>query len=192
MRVKDAGRRVQAARDDLAARIEPALDPLERATVRERHEQRVVAGDRARDLGPACPVERRRDRVGRPRQRPDDEEQPGLVDLDREVGQELAEAVLARRLGLDEARRKGVGGGPLAGDLDQPELGDVAGDRRLGRPEAPLAEARGELLLGPDRPLVDEVADRPLAELLHHLHRRRAARRQRSHATTTTAARTSR
>ena len=62
-------------------------------------------------------------------------------------------------------------GHPVAGDLDQPELGDVARDRRLGRAEAALAERGGELLLGADRALLDQVADRPLAELLHDLHR---------------------
>ena len=84
--------------------------------------------------------------------------------------QQLAEAVLAGRLGLDEARRQRVGLDPLAAGLHEPELGDVAADRRLGRPEAALAERRGQLLLRPDRALVDEVADRPLAELLHDLH----------------------
>ena len=84
--------------------------------------------------------------------------------------EQLAEAVLAGRLGLDEARRQRVGLDPLAAGLDEPELRDVAADRRLGRPEAALAERGGQLLLGPDRALVDEVADRPLAELLHDLH----------------------
>ena len=82
------------------------------------------------------------------------EQQAGLVDLDRQVGQELAQAVLARRLGLDQARRERVGGGALAGDLDQAQFGDVARDRRLGRPEAALAEGGRQLLLGPDRALL--------------------------------------
>ena len=80
----------------------------------KRHEQGVVAGDRARDLGPARPVERGRDRVGGARQRAQDEQQTRLVDLERQVGQELAQAVLARGLGLDEPRRQRVGRGPLA------------------------------------------------------------------------------
>ena len=62
---------------------------------------------------------------------------------------------------------------PVAGDLDEAQLGDVAGDRRLGRPEPALAQGGGQLLLGPDGPLADEVADRPLAGLLHDFHRRR-------------------
>ena len=91
-----------------------------------------------------------------------------------------------------EARRQGVRRRALARDLDQPELGDVAADRRLGRPEAALAEGGGELLLGPDRALVDEVADRPLAELLHDLHRARPQLPRPSSTTTTTAARPNR
>ena len=98
----------------LGEAMQPALHALQRAPVGQRHEQRVVAGDRARDLGPARPVERRRDRVGRARQRAQDEQQAGLVDLERQVGQQLAQAVLAGRLGLDEARRQGVGRRPLA------------------------------------------------------------------------------
>ena len=69
-----------------------------------------------------------------------------------------------------EPRRQRVRLRPLAADLDEPELGDVAADRRLGRPEATLAQGRGKLLLGPDRALLEQVADRPLAELLHDLH----------------------
>ena len=126
-------------------RIRPSERP-----VGEGDEQRVVAGDRARDLGPAGPVERGRDRVGRAGQGPDDEQQAGLADLDRQVVEQLAQAVLAARLGLDQPRRQGVGQRPLAVDLDQAELGDVAADRRLGRLEAALAEGGGELLLGPD------------------------------------------
>jgi hypothetical protein len=106
------------------------------------------------------------------RQRADDEQQTGLVDLDRQVQHELAKTVLAGCLGLDEAGWQRVGGGPLAVELDESKLGDVPRDRRLGRPEASFPECCGELLLCPDRPLVDEIPDRALAELFHHLHRR--------------------
>ncbi len=102
--------------------------------------------------------------------------EPGFADLDRQVAEEAAQAVLAGRVGVGEARRQGVDADPIAVDLDQLQLGDVAADRRLRRPEAAVAERGGELLLGPDRPLLHEVADRPLAELLHHLHRRAAPR----------------
>ena len=129
----------------------------------------------ARDLRPARPVQRGGDRMGGTRERAQDQQQARLVDLERQVGQQLAQAVLAGGLGLDEARRQRVGRGPLARDLDQPELGDVAADRGLGRAESTLAQRGGQLLLGADRPLVDQVADRPLAELLHDLHVRAAA-----------------
>src|SRR6188474_278892 len=108
--------------------------------------------------------------MGRARESPDDEQEPGLSDLDREVADQLPETVLAGGLGLDEAGRERVGVRALTAGLDQPELGHVAADRRLGRPEAALAERRCQLLLGPDLALVDEVADGPLAELLHDLH----------------------
>ena len=116
---------------------------------------------------------------------------PGLAKLDRQVGKQLPEAVLAGRLGLDEARRQRVGLGPLAAGLDQAQLRDVAADRRLGRPEAALAERGRELLLRPDRALVDEVPDCSLAELLHDLHGASPSP-QPSHVTRTIAARTSR
>ena len=67
--------------------------------------------------------------------------------------------------------RQRVGLGPVRGRLDEPELGDVAarsspgssGSRARGAPRrAPAGSGSGA---------VDEVADRPLAELLHHLHR---------------------
>ena len=106
-----------------------------------------------------------------------------------------AEPVLAGDLRVAEARRQHVGGAALAAALAEPELRDVAADRRLGGPEAPLAEGGRELLLGADRALLDQVADRALAELLHHLHRITGCR-QRSHrpsqATTTSAASTMR
>src|SRR4051794_1746129 len=168
-----------------AARLGPArrlfalfrelLDSLphdpERGPVGAGDEDGVVAGDRARDLGPAGAVERGRNRVGRTRQRLHDEQQAGLSDLDREVRKELAEAVVAGRLGLDQARRQRVGLDPLAAGLHEPQLRDIAADRRLGRPESSFPERGCQLLLRPDRALVDEVADCPLAGLLHDLHR---------------------
>ena len=78
--------------------------------------------------------------------------------------------LLAGGVGLAEAGRDRVGLHAVAGRLDQAQLGDVAADRRLGRAEAALAEGGGELLLGADRALLHEVADRALAELLHDLH----------------------
>src|ERR1700719_2269870 len=105
---------------------QPAFDPLERSAVGEGDEERVVASDRAGDFGPACPIEGGGDRMRRAWQRPEHEEQAGFVDLDREVPQELAQAVLTGRLRLDQSWRQGIGGGPLAGQLDQPKLRDIA------------------------------------------------------------------
>ena len=92
------------------------------------------------------------------------------MDLERQVGEQLAQPVLAGRLGLDQARRQGVGGDPFARHLDEPELGDVPADRGLGRAEPTLAQRGRELLLGPEWTRLDEIADRPLAELLHDFH----------------------
>ena len=50
-----------------------------------------------------------------------------------------------------------------AGRLDQPELGDVARDRRLGHREALRAEGVDDLALAADRSRRDQLADRPLA-----------------------------
>ena len=139
--------------------------------VRNGDEDRVIASDRSRHLGPSSAVESGRDGMGRARQRAHDEEQTGLVDLQWQVGQELAQPILTGRLGLDQARRQRVGRRALAADLDEPELGDVAADGRLGRAESALPKRRGELELRPYQPLRDEVADGPLTELLHDLHR---------------------
>ena len=69
-------------------------------------------------MEPATSGQRARSRAAaiawaEPGQRAHHEEQPGLVELDGQVGEELAEAVLAGRLGLDEARRERVGLGAL-------------------------------------------------------------------------------
>jgi len=58
-------------------------------------------------------------------------------------------------------RRRRRGRSPR--DLDEPELGDVTADRRLGHREAALDEALGKLLLAGDRLEDDDFADRPLA-----------------------------
>ena len=128
-----------------------------------RHEQRVVARDGPGDLRPAGPIQGRRDGVGRARQRAQDEQQAGLVDLEREIRQELAQAILPGRLGLDQPGRQGIRRQPVAGDLDQPEFCDVARDGRLGGPKAALTKGGGQLLLGADRALGDQVPDRALA-----------------------------
>jgi cystathionine beta-lyase/cystathionine gamma-synthase len=64
----------------------------------------------------------------------------------------------------------GVRGLAFAAALAEAQLLHIAADRRLGRLEAALTERSRELLLRPNRALLHEVADRPLAELLHDLH----------------------
>ena len=79
----------------------------------------ATSGQRARSSAAAIAC-------AEPGKRAHDEEQARLVDLDRQVDHQLAQTILAGRLGLDQPRRQGVGGGSLAGDLDQPQLGHVA------------------------------------------------------------------
>ena len=99
-----------AVRSRPAGQMEQApLRALERPAIGGRDEDRVVARDRADDLRPARAIEGRRDRMRGARQRAQHQQEPGLVDLEREVGEQLAQAVLAGGLGLDEARRQGVG-----------------------------------------------------------------------------------
>ena len=132
-------------------------DALQRAPVGERDEQRVVAGDAARPppasaRGRAPP--RWRARV------------PGTVRTTSSspawrtsTGRSCSS--LPRRSSplcstvVDALRAARTPGTPSRATLDQPQLGDVAADRRLGGPEAPLAQRRRELLLGPDRPLLE-------------------------------------
>ena len=155
----------------LGQAVQPAFDALQRATVRQRDEQRVVARDRARRpraSGPCRARRRWRGRspaafAGRAAARPRGSRAAGRT------------GACLRRSSPDVSasmRRGGkrIRGRAVARDLDQPELRDVPADRRLGRTEAALAQCGRELKLGPDRALGDEVADRSLAELLHHLH----------------------
>ena len=88
-----------------------AFDTLQRSAVREGHEHRVVASDGARDLRPAGPVQRRGDGVRGAGQRPQHQQQARLVELDRQIVEQFAEAVLAAGLSLDEPGRQGVGQG---------------------------------------------------------------------------------
>ncbi len=71
---------------------------------------------------------------------------------------ELAQAVEVGRalLLVDERAARGA-------HLDEPELGDVAGDGRLDDLEAVRAERVGELGLGRDLALADQAQDRALA-----------------------------
>ena len=104
-----------------------------------------------------------------PRQGLHDEEQVRDSQLHRQVGEQARESVLARCLRFAQASREDVGGAAVAISLAEPELGDIARDGCLGGPEAALAEGGRELLLGVDGALLHQVADGPLAELLHDL-----------------------
>src|SRR3990170_2162516 len=108
-------------------------EALQGATVRGGDEHGIVAGEGTGDLVPAHPVEGAGDGMGAAGERPDDEEEPGLAQLDRQVADQRAEALLAGRLRLADARRQGVGLHAVARLLDQAQLGDVTADRRLGR-----------------------------------------------------------
>ena len=123
--------------------------------VGERDEERVVAGDGAGDLGPAGPVEGGGDRVGGAGQGPDHEQQARPRGA-RRAGRGGACAGGPRRSSRPRSAAAGARRRPVPSrlDLDQPELGHVAADRRLGRPEAALAQGGGQLLLGPDRALL--------------------------------------
>ena len=89
---------------------QPALDPLRASrgpgsatnSVSSPAIEPATSGQRARSSAAAIAC-------AEPGQRAQDEQQAGLVDLDRQVGQQLAQAVLARRLGLDQPRRQRVG-----------------------------------------------------------------------------------
>src|SRR5829696_8341818 len=150
--------------------LEAAADPAHRAPVRERDEHGVVTRDGADDLGPARTVERGGQGMCRARQRAQHEHGPGVTDVDGHVVQQRPDPVLAARVGLPQPRGHRVRLRPGPPRLHEAELGDVPRDRRLRRPEAAFAERTGQLLLGPDGPLLHQVADRPLAELLHDLH----------------------
>ncbi len=95
----------------------------------------------------------------------EDDELLDALDAAQELGRRALER-RERRLGV---RR--VGAGPLVGAvaraLDQPELLDVARDRRLRRVEAALAQAAAQLLLAVERLAVDEFEDDGLPACFH-------------------------
>src|SRR2546425_1004141 len=94
---RDAGSVKSPAEPLLPEPEESPLDPLEGAAIGKGDEQRVVAGDRACDLGPASTIEGGRDRVGGAGKRAHDEQQARLVEFDWQIGQQLAEPILAGR-----------------------------------------------------------------------------------------------
>ena len=124
-------------------------------------EDRVVAGDRAGDVGEPDAV----DALGEGRRRagrgPDHQPALGADERQRELVEQMAEQA---------QRRRGV---RLAGDdvahavvavhAREPELLDVAADRRLRRLEAHAREARADVLLRAEPLAGDERQDRVLA-----------------------------
>src|SRR3954469_11632401 len=107
-------------------------------------QDRVVAGDRARDVGQPRAVDALRQDVGGSGRRPNDEPDVGSHERDRELREESAKARRGRRdrgLGHHVAHTIGVV------DACQAELLEVPADRRLRRLMAELRKPRTDLLL---------------------------------------------
>ena len=146
----------------------------------------VVAGDGTRDFGPARSVERGRDGMRGAGQRAQNEQQAGFVDLSgRSAG------ACGAGLRRTSRPRSGAAAGrtprsPRGLTLMSPSSATsrliVACVVRKPRSRSAAASACW-VRIGA---LVDEVADRSLAELLHHLHG--SAPQRRSQKTSTTAA----
>ena len=128
-------------------------------------ENRVIARDRAGGLRQMRPVDRQGQRLRLPDTGPQNDE---LLDAFHLL-QVLARGALKGRAG--GRRRGGIGRGPPIGAvsrlLDQPQLRDVPGDRRLGGAEPALAQSASELLLVVERLAVDELENDGLAACLH-------------------------
>ena len=147
---------------------EPFQTPGQRggaAGVARNDENRVVAADRADRFGQLRPIDGDRQRLGLSDAGADDDELLHVVD----VAEELADGALERG-----ERRFGTGGveprpliGAVAGALHQPELLDVARDRRLGGVEAALVQAAPQLFLAAQRVAIDELEDDGLAARFH-------------------------
>src|SRR6185503_7017778 len=127
---------------------------------------RVVAGDRARDARVPALVYRLCKRARVARRRGDDNEWPGRLDARRVAAHRDADradavrVVRARRCVDETAGRRA--------HLRQPELVDVARDRRLHDVVALVAERVDELRLRGDRAIADETQDRLVAHGVPH------------------------
>src|SRR4029079_14705602 len=121
-------------------------------------QDRVVAGDRARDLGECRTVDPLGQHVGRTGRRPHDEADVGPNERDRELCEQPEQPGRRRRagprLGHDVPQALGVV------HPREPELLEVAADRGLGRLVTELCEARPDLLLGAQPLARDELDDR--------------------------------
>ena len=100
-----------------------------------------------------------------------------LADLDGQLPKQASQPLLAGRLRVDEARRQGIGLGAVPGAFTRPSSAtsrDIVA-WVVRKPRSRSADASSCCVrIGRGH---DDVADRPMAELLHHLHRPRVARR---------------
>ena len=141
---------------------ELGLQVAGRGPVLGRDEDRVVAGERPGDRRMAALVDRLGERArvaggGR------DDDEPAARRLDARRVAPHRGADRAQPVGVARARG-GVDQPPArSAHLDEPELGHVAGDRRLDDLVALVPERLDELGLGRERPVLDEPEDRGLS-----------------------------
>ena len=137
-----------------------------RDVVGEQDEERIVARQRAFLLAQARLVDGLGDDAGRAGRPGQHQGQAAPADRDGDVGEDALEPDI-RRNGAPVVDATTAGGNVDvavgAGRLDQPELGDVARDGRLGHGEALRAEGVDDLALAADRPRRDQLADGALA-----------------------------
>src|SRR5262245_47714435 len=124
-------------------------------------ENRVVAGDRSDFLRQLRPIDRFGERLRLAAPGADDDQLLHALDAAQERGGGALERA-ERRL-----RVRRLGARPLVGAvaraLDQPELLDVARNRRLRRLEAALLQQTAQPLLALERLAIDELEDDRLA-----------------------------
>ena len=112
---------------------------------------------------------RRRSRArafAQPGRSPQDDEVPGRLERDHPAAKRRGE--LAQPVEVARARQRVDEAALLAPDLDEPELGDVARDRRLHGVEPLVAQRLDDVALRRELPLADEPEDRSLPfELVH-------------------------
>src|SRR5687768_1260984 len=148
-----AGERPQPA-DDAVARRRRAAD----------EEDGVVAADRPEDVGPALPVERRRDRLGAAGDGAENDELADAVHGREELREEGVERRRAPAVGR---RRGGALGGRVARAVlgrhaHETQLAQVARERRLRHVPAALPEEATQLLLAPHLVGAHELENRRL------------------------------
>ena len=153
------------------ARLQPrvGLEPLHErrraAIVARDDENRVVAGDRADRLRQLRAVDGERQRLRLPGSGANDDELLHAIDAPQE----------ARRRALERVERELRTGhvdalpliGAVAGALDEPELLDVARDRRLRGFAAALQQPSPHLLLAVERLAIDQFQDQVLTAGFH-------------------------